>query len=172
MSIAIAALGLATAPAIHAQATEQTAPTADMTCSLIAEGALSPPIQPVTSGEKRPASFNGKDGTAACSGTIDGQSIDTTSAGSWGVNADSDNPINCGSLTEGITGDGTSKITVTTIDGQQKSHTTSFDFEVVGGAVTISNGLDGAGSFQPTEGDCVTEAMERARVEFEVTTSS
>ncbi|CAM4076228.1 hypothetical protein [Nocardiopsis rhodophaea] len=168
-AIAATALGLTALSAVGAQAAETESSTASMTCVLKVEGKIDPPIDLVT---KKPANFNGKDGTAACEGTIGGETVDTTELGSWGVNADTDEPINCASLASGFTGTGTSSIAVTTVDGQKKTHTTTFSFQIAGGLVVVSGGLEGTATFQPTEGDCQNTPVKRALVEFAVKTKT
>lgn len=142
---------VATAAAVPGMATASAA-SATVDCTS-AEVVMD--IQPGLTPSPGPNTFTGQDGEITCSGTVDGQTVDSAVPGVLAVAASSPS-ASCVAIGEG---DGTFDLAVTTTAGTVVHTTGSFTWSGQAGQVSVTGDLTADGTIQPLNGDCVTEPV-------------
>ncbi|WP_132178922.1 hypothetical protein [Actinomadura sp. KC216] len=129
-----------------------------MICALNAEFTINPPLDPTV----RSRTATSDPGPAFCEGQIHGETVDPTQTGEWRFTAQSIES----SCVAPFSGDGQSRITLQTTQGNSKTVSVDWNFVTAGTVLTTTGEQTGVGEFRPLIGNCVTQPFERGEFTF------
>jgi len=137
-----------------AQAAPLNVATAEATCDTSLELLFSPAL----STEPQSVAAAGT-GVATCSGTVDGETIDSTVAATLAADAVAQEATCFDSA-----GAGGFTLTVTTTSGGTATISGAVEFALLNGQVVLSGQMAGTGTIEAADGDCVTTPISQASV--------